>query len=146
MKCLSQRKVLLGITGGIAVYKSASFVREIKKAGAQVKVVMTPFAQRFVSRLTFETLSGNRVYVDWEDEPLAHINLARWAEVFLIAPCTVNTLSKLALGIGDNLLTTTALAYSGKLLIAPAGKYDYVQKPCSSGEHREVEEDGSRNR
>lgn len=122
MKLLEGRKVLLGITGGIAAYKVAQLVRELRKAKAEVKVVMTPFAERFVGKLTLATLSGNKVYIDssWEEEPLAHINLARWAEVLLLAPCTVNTLSKLALGLGDNLLTTTVLAYNGTLLIAPA--------------------------
>lgn len=130
MKPLKDRRVLIGITGGIAAYKVAQLVRDLRKEGAQVKVVMTPFAENFVGRLTFETLSGNRVYRDWSQDPLAHINLARWAEVFLIAPCTVNTLSKLALGIGDNLLTTTALAYSGKLLVAPAANTVMYKNPA----------------
>ncbi|MDQ7037782.1 MAG: bifunctional phosphopantothenoylcysteine decarboxylase/phosphopantothenate--cysteine ligase CoaBC [Aquificota bacterium] len=114
------RRVLVGVTGGIAVYKVCDLVRDLRVEGFEVRVLMTPFAERFVGRLTFETLTGNRVLTDWEEDPLAHINLARWAEVFLIAPCTVNTLSKIALGIGDNLLTTTVLAYDGPLLIAPA--------------------------
>ncbi|EDP75208.1 bifunctional phosphopantothenoylcysteine decarboxylase/phosphopantothenate--cysteine ligase CoaBC [Hydrogenivirga sp. 128-5-R1-1] len=130
MRLLEGRRVLLGVTGGIAVYKSAQLVRELKKEGAEVKVIMTPFARKFVGELTFETLSGNKVFSNWSDEPLAHINLARWAEVFLIAPCTVNTLSKLALGIGDNLLTTTALAYNGKLLIAPAANTVMYKNPA----------------
>ncbi len=130
MSILEGKKVLVGVTGGIAVYKVAYLIRELKRLGAQVKVLMTPFAQNFVGKMTFETLSGNKVYVNWEDEPLAHINLARWADLFLIAPCTVNTLSKLALGIGDNLLTTTALAYAGKLLIAPAANTVMYKNPA----------------
>ena len=142
MNPLKGKKILLGITGGIAVYKSTSLVRELKKAGAQVRVVMTPFAQKFVSKLTFETLSGSKVYTDWEDEPLAHINLARWAEIFLIAPCTVNTLSKIALGIGDNLLTTTALAYSGRLLVAPAANTVMYKNPATEENLRKLTDRG----
>jgi phosphopantothenoylcysteine decarboxylase/phosphopantothenate--cysteine ligase len=120
MKILEGRRILIGITGGIASYKVANLVRSIKRSGGLVRVIMTPFATRFISPLTFETLSGEKVYVEWEEDPLAHITLSRWAETFLIAPCTVNTLSKIANAQGDNLLTTTALAYTGPLLIAPA--------------------------
>jgi len=130
MKSLEGRRILIGITGGIAAYKVAQLVRELRREKAEVKVLMTPFSERFVGKLTFETLSGNRVYSDWEDSPLLHIDLARWAEAFLIAPCTVNTLSKIALGIGDNLLTTTALAYSGRLLIAPAANTVMYKNPA----------------
>ncbi len=120
MGLLEGVKVLLGVTSSIAAYKTLDLIREIKREGGQVKVVATPFALEFVGKLSFETLSGEKVFWDWREDPLAHINLARWADVFLIAPCTVNTLSKIALGIGDNLLTTTALAYKGPLLVAPA--------------------------
>ncbi len=130
MKPLEGKRILIGVTGGIAAYKVAQLVRDLKKIGAEVRVLMTPFAERFVSRLTFETLSGNKVYTDWEDDPLLHIKLSRWADLFLIAPCTVNTLSKVALGIGDNLLTTTVLAYSGKLLIAPAANTAMYKNPA----------------
>ncbi len=103
---------------------------------------MTPFARGFVGELTFETLSGNKVFIDWSEEPLAHINLARWTEVFLIAPCTVNTLSKLALGIADNLLTTTALAYNGKLLIAPAANTVMYKNPAVQENLKKLKERG----
>jgi len=118
------------VSGGIAAYKAALLLRELRKLGAQVKVVMTPFSTEFVGVLTFQTLSGNKVFVDWSDDPLAHINLARWADLFLIAPCTVNTLSKVALGIGDNLLTTTALAYKGPILLAPAANTVMYRNPA----------------
>ncbi len=139
---LSGRKILVGVTGGIAVYKVAQLVRDLKKQGAQVKVLMTPFARKFVGELTFETLSGNKVFWDWSQDPLAHINLARWAEVFLIAPCTVNTLSKIALGIGDNLLTTTVLAYSGTLLIAPAANTVMYKNPAIQENLKKLKERG----
>lgn len=144
MELLNSRRVLLGITGGIAAYKVAQLVRDLRKAGAEIRVVMTPFAERFVGKLTFATLSGNRVYTDseWESEPLAHIELARWAEVFLIAPCTVNTLSKIALGIGDNLLTTAALAYGGRLLIAPAANTVMYKNPAIQENIRKLKERG----
>ena len=130
LKLLEGKRILLGITGGIAAYKAALLLRELRKLGAQVKVLMTPFATQFVGKLTFETLSGSEVFVDWSEDSLAHINLARWAEVFLIAPCTVNTLSKIALGIGDNLLTTTVLAYKGPLLLAPAANTVMYKNPA----------------
>ncbi len=120
MGLIEGKRVLIGITGGIAVYKIADLVRMLRREGAHVKIIMTPFATKFVGTITFETLSSSRVYTDWSEDPLAHINLARWAQTFLIAPCTVNTLSKLAMGEGDNLLTTTALAYDGPLIVAPA--------------------------
>ncbi len=125
-----ERNVLLGITGGIAAYKSAYLVRELRKKNFNVKVIMSPYAKEFVSPMTFETLSGNRVYIGWEEEPLAHIKLARWADIFLIAPCTVNTLSKLACGIADNLLLTTALAYDRPILIAPAANTVMYKNPA----------------
>ncbi|GAB6065519.1 bifunctional phosphopantothenoylcysteine decarboxylase/phosphopantothenate--cysteine ligase CoaBC [Aquifex pyrophilus] len=114
--------VLIGVCGGIASYKVCELIRELKREGHRIKVLMTPFAEKFISPLTFHTLSGEKVYTEkvWEEEPLAHINLARWADVFLIAPSTANTISKIANGISDNLLTTTVLAYKKKLLIAPA--------------------------
>ncbi len=122
-------KVLLGVSSSIAIYKACDLVRTLKKKGYQVKVIMTPFSEKFLSKMTFEALTGYRVYSQWEEDPLAHINLARWCDVFLIAPCSVNTLSKIALGIGDNLLTTTVLAYEKNLLIAPAGNVSMWTNP-----------------
>ena len=136
------KRVLIGVTGGIAVYKVCDLIRDLKREGFEVRVIMTPFAERFVGRLTFETLTGNRVLTDWEGDPLAHINLARWAEVFLIAPCTVNTLSKVALGIGDNLLTTTVLAYDGPLLIAPASNTVMWKSPAVQENLKRLKERG----
>ena len=104
---------------------------------------MTPFSAEFVGRLTFETLSGNEVSIDWSEDPLAHINLARWADVFLIAPCTVNTLSKIALGIGDNLLTTTVLAYKGPLLLAPAANTVMYKNPAIQENLKKLRERGA---
>jgi phosphopantothenoylcysteine decarboxylase/phosphopantothenate--cysteine ligase len=122
-------KVLIGVSSSIAIYKVCDLIRSLRKKNYQVRVIMSPFSEKFISRLTFEALSGYRVYSQWEDDPLAHINLARWCDVFLVAPCSVNTLSKIALGIGDNLLTSTLLAYSGRLLIAPAGNVSMYTNP-----------------
>ncbi|MGC8677308.1 MAG: bifunctional phosphopantothenoylcysteine decarboxylase/phosphopantothenate--cysteine ligase CoaBC [Hydrogenobaculum sp.] len=112
--------ILIGITGGIACYKTLELIRLLKKKNHNVKTIMTNFAQEFISSMIVKTLSQNEVYTDsnWKEKPLCHIDLARWADVFLIAPCTINTLSKLRYGIADNLLTTTALAYKGYILLA----------------------------
>lgn len=116
--------VLLGVTGGIAAYKSAKLVSLLKKAGAEVDVIMTEAATRFVTPLTFETMSRNAVVTDmfsrekpWEVE---HIALAQKAEIAIVAPATANTIAKLACGIADNMLTTTLLACKCPIVIAPA--------------------------
>ncbi len=142
MHLLKNRRILIGVTGGIAAYKIAQLIRDLRKLGADVKVIVTPFTRSFVGDMTFETLSGNRVSADWSEDPLAHINLARWAEVFLIAPCTVNTLSKIALGIGDTLLTTTVLAYDQTLLIAPAANTVMFRNPAVQENLRKLRERG----
>ncbi len=114
----------MGVTGGIAAYKSANLASLLKKAGAGVDVVMTEAATRFVAPLTFETLSGNAVTTDlfsrekpWEVE---HIALAKKADIAIVAPATANTIAKLACGIADNMLTTTLLACTCPVVIAPA--------------------------
>ena len=135
-------KILLGVSSSIAIYKACELVRELIKSGHEVKVVMSPFSERFISRLTFEALSGNKAYVDWEDDPLLHINLPRWSDLFVIAPCSINTLSKIALGIGDNLLTTCALSHKGKLLLAPAGNVEMYKNPSVQENIKRLRERG----
>jgi phosphopantothenoylcysteine decarboxylase/phosphopantothenate--cysteine ligase len=118
--------ILVGVTGGIAAYKAAYLVRLFKKNGDDVKVVMTEGATRFITPLTMMTLSGNRVYTEMfpetADYDYAHIELSKWADVFVIAPATANTIAKIAAGIADNLLTSAVLAYpqEKQLFIAPA--------------------------
>jgi phosphopantothenoylcysteine decarboxylase/phosphopantothenate--cysteine ligase len=116
MKRLSGKHILLGITGGIAAYKSADLTRRLRDAGAQVRVVMTRAATEFVTPLTFQALSGNPVHTQLLDEKteagMGHIELARWADAVLIAPASANCLSKLAQGRADDLLTTLCLATS----------------------------------
>ena len=118
------KNILVGVTGGIAAYKSAYLVRELKKNNADVRVMMTESAQRFVSPLTFETLSENKVAIDlFGDEnssPTAHIEWARWPDIIVISPATANTIGKIANGIADNLVTTTLLATTEKVLLCPA--------------------------
>lgn len=130
---LSNFNVLLGVSGGIACYKSCDIVSRLKKLGAGVDVVMTSHATEFVSPLTFETLSARRVVVDmfdtdrqWEVE---HISLAKKADICVIAPATANVIAKLADGIADDMLTTTCLALKCPIIIAPAMNTNMYDSP-----------------
>ena len=118
------KKIVLGITGGIAAYKSAELTRALIKEGAQVKVIMTKNAAEFISPLTMQTLSNNIVYTDMYLRPekfdMAHIELAEFADVFVIAPATGNIIGKIASGIADDLLSTTIMATHKPTLICPA--------------------------
>jgi phosphopantothenoylcysteine decarboxylase/phosphopantothenate--cysteine ligase len=124
MTVLSQKRILLGVTGGIAAYKSAELVRRLRERGAEVQVVMTRAACEFVTPLTFQALSGRPVYthlLDHDTEAgMGHINLARWSDVILIAPASANFLARLAHGLADDLLSTLCLAADVPLLVAPA--------------------------
>ena len=120
---LENKTILIGITGGIAAYKICSLIRLYKKARANVKVVVTPSALNFVTKLTLQTLSDNEVYVenfDVEEYKPGHISLADEADIFVIAPATANTISKIANGICDNLLTSIACAFKKYFLFVPA--------------------------
>jgi phosphopantothenoylcysteine decarboxylase/phosphopantothenate--cysteine ligase len=120
----TQQLVVLGVTGGIGAYKACELARELMRRDLRVKTVMTAAAQRFVTPLTFRTLTGEPVAASmWEDEPgdrVHHISLAQEADVILIAPCTANVIAKLAQGRADDLLTTTVLASEAPLVVAPA--------------------------
>ena len=124
MKSLINRKILLGITGGIAAYKAAEIVRTLKKVGAEVRVVMTKSAQEFITPLTMQALSGNQVSIDLLDRnaeaAMGHIELAKWADAVLIAPCTADSIAKLSAGRGDDLLSAISLVHEGNLAIAPS--------------------------
>ena len=129
---LEGKKVLLGVCGSIAVYKSAYLLRLLVKMGASVKVVMTPYAGKFVSALAFSTLSKNPVLSDFtnDDETWnSHVELGLWADVLLIAPATANTISKMANGACDNLLTAVYLSARCPVLLAPAMDLDMWQHP-----------------
>ena len=121
---LTNKNILLAVTGGIAAYKSAEIVRNLKKLGSNVKVIMTKSSQEFITPLTLQALSGNPVSIDLLDvdteSAMSHIELARWADAFLVAPCTANTISRLAAGRGDDLLSAVTLAFEGILALAPA--------------------------
>lgn len=121
---LQGKKILCGVTGSIAVYKVCDWVRSIQKEGAEVTVVMTESACRFVSPLTFAALSGNKVYSDMFEEQdaenIPHISLAREHDIILIAPATAQTIAKLALGLADNLLSTVVLASTAPVVVCPA--------------------------
>jgi len=137
MSILSGKKILLGVTAGIAAYKSASLVRLFIKSGAQVKVVMTPSAKEFVTPLTLSTLSKNPVYSSFtneEDDNAVwnnHVDLGLWADVFVIAPATANTLSKMANGVCDNLLLATYLSAKCSVYFAPTMDLDMYKHPST---------------
>lgn len=121
---LKQKHILLGVTGGIAAYKSAELIRLFIKAGCHVKVIMTKHATAFITPLTLQTLSGNPVFLDMfsliKDHDIAHIALAEEADILVIAPATANVIGKMAGGLADDLLTTVALATRAPILICPA--------------------------
>lgn len=127
------KNILLGITGGIAAYKSASFARLLIKNGYDVRVIMTASAQAFITPLTLQALTGNQVHIDLLDESaelgMGHIELAKWADLLIIAPATANTIAKLAMGIADDLLTTVCLATTAPILVAPAMNQQMWQHP-----------------
>ncbi len=121
---LTNKKIVLGVTGGIAAYKAAELIRVLIKAGAQVKVIMTKNALEFITPLTMRTLSQNQVYTDMfvpaDQYDIAHIELAEFADAFVIAPATANIIGKIASGIADDLLSTTIMAQDKPTLICPA--------------------------
>jgi len=124
MAHLFNRNVLLGVSGGIAAYKSAELVRALQEQGAAVRVIMTHGAQEFITPLTLQALSGNPVHIALLDEDaergMGHIELARWADVLVMAPATADLIARLAMGRADDLLTTVALATVAPVLVAPA--------------------------
>jgi phosphopantothenoylcysteine decarboxylase/phosphopantothenate--cysteine ligase len=124
MGSLAGKQVLLGVTGGIAAYKAPDLVRRLREQGAEVRVVMTPAAARFVTPLTFQAVSGNPVRDSLWDEAaeaaMGHIELARWADLVLVAPATADFLARLAAGMADDLLATLCLATAAPLWAAPA--------------------------
>ena len=124
MKSLTHKRILLGVTGGIAAYKAADLTRRLKQAGADVRVAMTEAAQGFVTPLTFQALSGHPVHSDLMDPAaeaaMGHIELARWADAVLVAPCTADFMATLARGEAKDLLSTLCLATRATLVVAPA--------------------------
>jgi len=145
---LEGRKILLGVTGGIAAYKAAVIIRLLVKEGAEVKVLMTPLAKEFITPLTLATLSKNPVLVDFFDPEdgrwNSHIDLGLWADLFIIAPATANTMGKMAAGIADNLLLTTYLSARCPVFIAPAMDLDMLAHPATVSNMERLKSYGNR--
>jgi phosphopantothenoylcysteine decarboxylase / phosphopantothenate---cysteine ligase len=131
---LNGRKILLCVTGGIAVYKGAALTSKLTQAGAEVKVILSESAAKFVTPLTFQALSRSEVYTDTFDEKkpeiIAHIHLADWADLIIVAPATANIIGKLANGIADNMISTTLLAATAPVWVAPAMNVHMYQHPA----------------
>ena len=131
---LKGKKILLAISGGIAAYKMNYLVRDFVKKGAEVKVILTPSAENFVTKVTLSTLSKNAVYSDFYDQNgtwNSHVELALWADVLLVAPCTANTLAKMVHGICDNLVIATYMSAKCPVFIAPAMDLDMYAHPST---------------
>jgi phosphopantothenoylcysteine decarboxylase/phosphopantothenate--cysteine ligase len=133
-RLLEGKNILLGVTGSIAIYKSLELIRLYIKAGANVRVVMSESAKEFIAPLTFEALTGNKILdkstESWTDDN-NHIDIGKWANLFVIAPATANTINKLSNGIADNLLLSTALAYNRVKLLAPAANTNMYKNPLT---------------
>ncbi|TAA70441.1 bifunctional phosphopantothenoylcysteine decarboxylase/phosphopantothenate--cysteine ligase CoaBC [Planococcus salinarum] len=145
---LANRKVLLCVSGGIAVYKAVALVSKLSQAGADVKVIMTESARQFVQPLSFQVMSRNDVYFDTFDEKdssvIAHIDLADWADLIIVAPATANVIGKLANGIGDDMATTTLLAATAPIWVAPAMNVHMYDHPAVKRNIERLHEDGIR--
>ncbi|SEM46513.1 phosphopantothenoylcysteine decarboxylase / phosphopantothenate--cysteine ligase [Mesobacillus persicus] len=131
---LNGKKIVLCVSGGIAVYKAVALTSKLTQAGAEVKVILSESAAKFVTPLTFQAMSRNEVFTDTFDEKnpqvIAHIDLADWADLILVAPATANTIGKLANGIADNMITTTILAATSPVWIAPAMNVHMYDHPA----------------
>jgi phosphopantothenoylcysteine decarboxylase/phosphopantothenate--cysteine ligase len=129
------KHILLGVTGSIAAYKTASLIRLLVKAGAEVKVVMTPLAKQFITPLTLATLSKNPILVDFFDPTNgawnSHVSLGMWADAYLVAPASANTIGKMANGVADNLLLTSYLSAKCPVFVAPAMDLDMYAHPST---------------
>ena len=145
---MAYRQVLLGVSGGIAAYKAAELTRRLRAAGAEVRVVMTRAAQAFVAPLTFQALSGNPVRLDLLDPAaeagMDHIELARWADLVLVAPASADLMARLAAGMADDLLTTLSLATTAPLVLAPAMNQQMWRHPATQANARRLDERGVR--
>lgn len=143
---LQGKKIVLGVTGGIAVYKAVDLVSRLRKAGCEVRVVMTEHAQQFVTPLTFKEISGNAVATSmWngnQEFNVEHIALANWADAFLVAPATANILAKMAHGLADDLLSTTLLAAKAPIVVCPAMNTGMYQNPATQENIAKLQERG----
>lgn len=143
---LSGKHIVLGITGGIAAYKSVTLLRLLIKAGAEVQVVITPAGKQFITPVTLASLSGKPVVSEFftanTGEWHSHVDLGLWADLMVIAPCTASTLAKMAHGVADNMLVTTYLSAKEHVMIAPAMDLDMMAHPSTERNLRLLEQDG----
>lgn len=126
---LKGKSILLGITGSVAAYKAIDLIKILKQEGASVRVIMTEASKRFVTPLLVELAAGERAYADMFELPLSHVSLPASADLFIVAPATANCISKYANGIADDMLSTTLLAFNGKVIIAPAMNWRMYENP-----------------
>src|SRR3989304_5401422 len=128
-KGLRNKSVLLGVSGGAAAYKAVELIRRLKDEGALVTVIMTEAAKKFITSLSLEIASQNKVYSDLFGDPMIHITLPSHADIMVVAPATANTIGKFARGIADNLLTTCLLSFAGKVVLAPSMNWRMYENP-----------------
>lgn len=132
---MKHKHIIVGVSGGIAAYKAVEIVSRLRKAGAEVKVVMTENATKFVTPMTFGEISGNPVAVkmfeDVHDWNVEHIALAKWADAYLVAPATANVIGKLAAGIADDMLTTQLMATKAPIFLCPAMNTNMYENPIT---------------
>src|SRR5574344_635781 len=133
---LKGKNILLGVTGSIAIYKSLELIRLYVKAGANVKVLMSEASKKFITSLTFEVISQNKVLDEnsenWEkNQSYTHIDIGKWADIFVIAPISANSINKIATGIADNLLLQTVIAFRKKIILAPAANTFMIENPIT---------------
>lgn len=126
---LKDRKILLGVTGSVAAYKSVDLTRRLVEAGASVHVIMTAASRNFITPLSFELASGNKTHLDTFQYPLSHISLTADADLMVVAPATANIIGKYSHGIADDMLTTCLLSFKGKVVIAPAMNWRMYENP-----------------
>jgi phosphopantothenoylcysteine decarboxylase/phosphopantothenate--cysteine ligase len=146
MSIFTNKRILLGVTGSIATYKAADLASKLTQAGAQVEVILTPAAEKFITPLTFQSVTGRKAYTDsdlWgSDSHVLHVELAHHADMMVIAPCTANTLAKLAHGFTDNLLTITAMATRSSILVALAMDAGMFEHPATQENMRLLSDRG----
>ena len=128
-KVLRNKSILLGITGGVSAYKSIDLIRRLREEGALVTIIMTEAAKHFVTPLSIEVASRNKIFSDLYADPMAHISLPALADIMVVAPATANTIGKFAHGIADNLLTLSFLSFKGKVVMAPAMNWRMYENP-----------------
>ena len=145
---MQKKNILLCVTGGIAVYKAVALTSKLTQAGMNVKVIMTASAQKFVNPLSFQAMSKNDVFYDTFDEKdskvIAHIDLADWADLILVAPATANMIAKMANGLADDMVSTTLLAATAPIWIAPAMNVHMYDHPAVKRNIAQLHADGYR--